>query len=87
LEIDLGTERFVQAMALVEPWHPWSAIIQKHELQYLDGTHWKTVLRNETNGTGVTVGFNPVKGRKFRLLLWNEKAPPSIGEWMLYLEK
>jgi hypothetical protein len=49
------------------------------------GSDWKTVIRKETNGTVITEGFSPVKGRRFRLMLRNEKAPPSVGEWVLYV--
>jgi len=37
LEIDLGKTVSVKCLSLVEPWHPWSGISQKMNLQYFDG--------------------------------------------------
>ena len=71
-------------MSLVEPWHPWSGILQKHELQYWDGKNWKTVISSTTNGTGSTEQFETVKAQKFRLLIENQKESPALGEFILF---
>ncbi len=84
VEVDLGQPYSINAMALIEPWHPWSGIQQQHELQYLDGKEWKLVVKASTDGTGATDAFQPVKAQKFRLLLENAKESPSLGEWILY---
>ena len=84
LEIDLGTPVAIQCLSLVEPWHPWSGIQQNHELQYLDGTKWKSVFKAETDGTGLTQRFDPVKAQKFRLLIQNEKDAPALLEMLLF---
>ena len=83
LEIDLGMPVAIQCLSLVEPWHPWSGIRQNHELQYLDGTQWKSVFKSETDGTGLTQRFEPVKSQKFRLLIQNEKEAPALLEMLL----
>ena len=84
LEIDLEKQVAIQCLSLVEPWHPWSGIRQKQELQYLDGSSWKTIFNEETDGTGLTKSFPVVKAQKFRLILKNEKEAPSVGELLLF---
>ena len=84
LEIDLGISVSINAMSLVEPWHPWSGIKQTHELQYWDANSWKPIVKSITDGTGSTEGFPTVNARKFRLILENQKEAPSIGEFILY---
>jgi alpha-L-fucosidase len=84
LEIDLEKQVTIQCLSLVEPWHPWSGIRQKQELQYLDGSAWKTIFNEETDGTGLTKSFPVVKAQKFRLILNNQKEAPSVGELLLF---
>ena len=84
LEIDLEKKYSINAMSLVEPWHPWSGIKQSHELQYWDGSNWKSILKLSTDGTGSTERFTAVTARKFRLLLENQKEAPSVAEFILY---
>lgn len=87
LDVDLGEALSVNALSLVEPWHPWSGIIQKHELQHWNGETWKTIVSSSTNGTGSTEQFETVKAQKFRLLLENHNEAPGLGEFMLFRSK
>jgi alpha-L-fucosidase len=85
LEIDLDKAVGVQFLSLVEPWHPWSGISQKMSLQYFDGKQWIGVLPDFTSqGTGLTLSFNPVVAQKFRLIVQNEKEAPAINEFILF---
>jgi hypothetical protein len=84
LEIDLEAPVAIQTLALAEPWHPWSGVTQKHELQYLVGTEWKTIFTGQTDGTGLTKNFPAVKAQKFRLLLENKNFPPAVNELILF---
>lgn len=84
LEVDLGEVYSIESFALIEPWHPWSKIIQHHELQYWDGKIWKSILKSFTDGTGCTKQFSKVSAQKFRLILQNETSEPSLGEFILY---
>jgi F5/8 type C domain. len=84
LEIDLGVPTTIQCLSLVEPWHPWSGITQKHEFQYMQGTEWKTIFKGQTDGTGLTKPFTPVIAQKFRIVLENEKEAPAVNELMLF---
>ncbi len=84
LDIDLGMPTAIQCLSLVEPWHPWSGMTQKHELQYLEGTEWKTIFKGQTDGTGLTKSFIPVTAQKFRVILENLKAEPALNEIILY---
>jgi len=84
LEIDLGTPTNVQCLSLVEPWHPWSGVTQKHELQYLQGTEWKTIFKGQSDGTGLTKLFSPVMAQKFRVILENTRFEPAVNEMILF---
>lgn len=84
LEIDLGTPTAIQSLSLVEPWHPWSSVTQKHELQYLQGTEWKTIFKGQTDGTGLTKLFTPLMAQKFRVILENMKMEPAVNELILF---
>jgi alpha-L-fucosidase len=84
LEIDLGEPTAIQSLSLVEPWHPWSNVTQKHELQYLQGTEWKTIFKGQTDGTGLTKLFTPLIAQKFRVILENIKFEPAINELILF---
>ena len=84
IEVDLEAPIAIQTLALVEPWHPWSGVTQKHELQYLLGTEWKTIFKGQSDGTGLTKNFPAVKAQKFRLLLENERFAPAINELILF---
>ncbi len=84
LEIDLGKPVAIQCLSLAEPWHPWSGIRQKHELQYQEGANWKTILKEETDGTGLTKIIVPVTAQKFRLIIQNEKEAPALNELLLF---
>ena len=84
LEIDLGVPTAIQSLSLVEPWHPWSNVTQKHDLQYLEGTEWKTIFKGQTEGTGLTKLFTPLMAQKFRLILENVKFEPAVNELILF---
>jgi alpha-L-fucosidase len=84
LEIDLGKPISIQCLSLVEPWHPWSGIIQNHELQYLQGGEWITLFKEVSDGTGLTKSFSAVRAQKFRLILKNEKEAPALNELLLF---
>jgi alpha-L-fucosidase len=84
LELSLSNPATIECLSLSEPWSPWRGIVQKHELQYWSDGQWKTIVKGETKGAGITTKFLPVTGQKFRLLLNNEKYPPSVKEWLLF---
>jgi alpha-L-fucosidase len=83
LEIELDKTTSVQCLALAEPWHPWDKVTQNIELQYLQGTEWKTIFKTKTNGLGLTQSFNPVVAQKFRILLENPSQEPALNEIIL----
>lgn len=84
LYLDLGHEESVSAMALDEIWSQWSGISQDYELQCLKGGKWSSVTRGKTKGAGISVDFEPVKAKMFRLILKNTKEEPALKEWTLY---
>ncbi len=87
VEFDLGAPYNIEALALIEPWHPWSNIKQDHELQYWKGNTWERILKSTTDGTGSTEQFSTVKAQRFRLILQNVKESPSLCEFILYRGK
>jgi alpha-L-fucosidase len=84
LEIDLEVPVAIQTLALAEPWHPWNGVNQKFELQYLEETVWKTIVKGQTDGSGLTKNFPAVKAQKFRLMLENKNFPPAVNELILF---
>lgn len=84
LEIDLEKAISIQCLSIAEPWHPWDNIVQNLELQYLQGTEWKTIFKDETKGVGIMKSFVPVNAQKFRLLIDNAKQAPGVNELILF---
>lgn len=84
LELSLPNPATIECFSLSEPWSPWRGIVQKHELQYWSNGQWKTIVKGESKGSGITTKFLPVTGQKFRLLLNNVKHPPAVKEWLLF---
>jgi alpha-L-fucosidase len=83
-EIDLQTATSIATLVVDEPWHPWDNKKQKLVLQYLQGGEWKTAVETTTEGVGLTQKFKPVTAKKFRLVVENKDAEPSLSEWQLY---
>ncbi|MCD6202239.1 MAG: alpha-L-fucosidase [Bacteroidales bacterium] len=84
VEVDLGEPVTVGHIALVEPWHPWSHKSQHFKLQVKEGEQWKTVLEEDTGGTGHQQEFGPVKGQYFRLVITGPDGDrPVLNEWVL----
>ncbi len=84
LEMDLSKAVGVQSLSLVEPWHPWDGIRQIIELYCQEGNEWRLVTKAQTEGSGLTQNFQPVKAQKFKLVIKNEKQAPSINEFILF---
>jgi alpha-L-fucosidase len=87
LEIDLGKLFNISALGVIETggangvlWHRK----QSFELEYLDGSEWKTAVKGSSNGAGIVQSFDKVKAQKFKLLLDAEKGVPALAEWVLY---
>ncbi len=87
LEMDLGQLYSISALGVIEKgsanavlWHRK----QLFELQYLDGSVWKTAVKGSSNGAGIVQSFTKVKAQKFKLLLETEKGVPALAEWVLY---
>jgi len=85
IEIDLGSKASIQCISLVEPWHPWSGMSQKMLLSYFDGKVWVPLLKEiVSEGTGLTLSFEPVTAQKFKLAVQNSKTEPAINELILF---
>jgi alpha-L-fucosidase len=84
LEIDLGKPVAISTMIADEPWHPWENKKQRLQLQYKEGTGWKTIVEAATSGSGYTKNFTPVTAQYYRLLVENKTEEPVLLEWQLY---
>ncbi len=87
LEMDLGQLYSISALGVIEKgsanavlWHRK----QMFELQYFDGSAWKTTVKGSSNGAGIVQSFTKVKAQKFKLKLETEKGVPALAEWVLY---
>ncbi len=60
--------------------------VQQFELQYRDGSGWKTIFTGEKIGRGFTKTFPAVTAREFRLNILDATTGPTIAE-IEWLEK
>ena len=81
LQIDLGNEKTVVGAMIDE--HDWNRV-KKFELQYLDGSEWKTVYAGTTIGAKKYLTFQPVQARLFRLNILDSSDGPTIWEVQLF---
>lgn len=84
VEVDLGNPTAISSFVIDEPWHTWDNKSQTIALQYLENKEWKTAAQIETKGVGKSEKFKPVIARRFRLLVENKDAEPTLSEWQLY---
>ena len=84
LDIDLGKPVAISTIIADEPWHPWENKKQRLQLQYKEGTGWKTIVEAATSGSGYTKNFKPVTAQYYRLLVENRTEEPVLLEWQLY---
>jgi hypothetical protein len=54
--------------------------VRKFELQYRDGTAWKTIFSGEKIGRNFTRSFSAVTAQEFRLNILAATDGPTINE-------
>ncbi|MEN6306693.1 MAG: alpha-L-fucosidase [Anaerohalosphaeraceae bacterium] len=81
LRIDLNNEKTVAGAMIDE--HDWNRV-KKFELQYLDGSDWKTIHAGTTIGQRKRLSFPPVRARAFRLNILDASEGPTIWEVQLF---
>lgn len=74
---DLGKPLTIQRIRIEEA---IAARVQKFELQYRDGTQWKTIFAGQKIGPGFQQKFEPVKAREFRLNILDATDGPTVSE-------
>jgi len=77
IAIDLGSKRIIHGVRIQEAYH---GRVQNYQLQYRDGTSWKTFLTGGTLNDKFEVTFPPIKAREFRLNILSAKQGPTIHE-------
>ncbi|HEX8327683.1 MAG TPA: alpha-L-fucosidase [Hymenobacter sp.] len=82
--VNLGKPTSISCLIVDEPWHPWERKSQQLQLQYKQGSEWKTATTTKTGGAGHIEKFNPVTAQEFRLVVTNATNEPSLLEWQLY---
>ena len=80
-EIDLGVETSVSRAMIDES--GWNRV-RKYEIQYKNGSDWKTVYSGTTIGSKKEISFDPVKAQHFRLNIIEATEGPTIWEIQLY---
>jgi alpha-L-fucosidase len=81
LELDLG-QPVTFKRALISEAFPNR--VQKFELQWLDGTEWKTFDSGTTIGESWSHSFSPVTAQKVRFNVLESTDGPTIWEFQLY---
>ena len=84
VEIELPEAQYIQCVATVEPWQVWENPHQHYVIQALVGGEWKTLAEAEGDGTGLTLPFEPVRAKSFRLLVDNPGKEVSLRQVMLF---
>jgi len=74
---DLGGIQSIHGVRISEA---YAGRVQNYELQYRDGTEWKTFLSGATLSADFEVTFPTVKAREFRLNILSAKQGPTIQE-------
>ena len=84
VEFELPRPQKVQCLAAVETWQIWENPHQHYCLQAMIRGQWETLAEGDGDGTGLTLPFEPVKARSFRLILSNPEKPVSLRQVMLF---
>ena len=74
---DFGRPRSIHGVQISEA---YPGRVQNYELQYRDGTAWKTFLSGATLGDDFQITFPAVKAREFRLNILSANQGPTIRE-------
>jgi alpha-L-fucosidase len=81
LKVDLGEHREIGQIGLSEA----GGHVQTFELQYNNGSGWKTFVKGKEIGYKWQKKFSkPIKARKFRLLITKAKDAVAIWEFRLF---
>ncbi|HEX8427495.1 alpha-L-fucosidase [Hymenobacter sp.] len=82
--VNLGKPTSISCLIVDEPWQPWERKQQQIQLQYKQGSEWKTAADVKTGGAGHIAKFSAVTAQEFRLVVANKTNEPSLLEWQLY---
>ena len=77
ISADLGSAKTIRGVSIHEA---YAGRVQNYELQYRDGTTWKTFLTGATLAADFEISFPAVKAREFRLNILSAKQGPTIQE-------
>ncbi|MBC8468150.1 MAG: alpha-L-fucosidase [Planctomycetes bacterium] len=83
LEVDLGKPATFNRVKIDEEYDR----VQEFELQYRDGSRWKTFARGTKLGHDYSKQFEPVTARYVRLNILKATDGPTICEFQLFAEK
>jgi alpha-L-fucosidase len=77
IAINLGSAKTIHGVRIKEA---YAGRVQNYELQYRDGTAWKTFLSGATLSSNFEITFPVVKAREFRLNILSANQGPTIQE-------
>ncbi|MEA3224684.1 MAG: discoidin domain-containing protein, partial [Planctomycetota bacterium] len=83
LEVDMGKAATFDRVKIAEAYDR----VQKFELQYKNGTLWKTFARGTKIGEAYSKAFEPITARQVRLNILDSKDGPTIWEFQLLAPK
>ncbi len=84
LEVDLGEVRQFSSVMIDEA---YAGRVKSFELQYKDGSEWKTFYKGEGIGEKFKAEFEPVKARYVRLFVKQASEGPTINEFQIFSDK
>ena len=83
LEVDLGKPQTFDR-AVIQECVDYGVRVKAFELQYKDGSEWKTFHSGKGIGKNLEVKFAPVTARIVRLNITEGKGGPTIWEFQLF---
>ena len=84
VEIELPHSQGIQCLAVVEPWQVWENPRQHYVIEAQTGGAWQTVAEGEGDGTGLTLPFQSVSAKRFRVRITNPEKPVKLCQLMLF---
>ncbi|CAN5624701.1 alpha-L-fucosidase [soil metagenome] len=84
IDINLKSEASINTLIVDETWHPWDNKKQSITLQYEKAGQWKMATEITTAGIGMSMKFDTVTAKHFRLLVANNDTEPVLSEIQLY---
>lgn len=84
IKFSLNKAQIIQCLASIEPWPNWDGIRQNYKLEGFIENKWVELVNGNSDGTGVTLPFEPIKVKDFKLTVTNLTEDLNLEEIMLF---